>query len=135
LVALAAFCSTGLLTICAKAQRQRKDDMNHVIPRTRRPSRVAFSRWLERARAGEQLEYHRGLLTRDRSPVSELAERDRRAVAEVADAVFRAAVDGSVHLVQRRHGPFDFSYLAIKAGRVATAGAAAFPPVEQALAA
>jgi hypothetical protein len=106
--------------------------MNHVTPRIRRPSRVAFSRWLERARAGEQFEYHRGLLVRDRSPASELADRDRRALAEVADAVFQAAADGCVHLVQRRHGPFDFSYLAIKAGRAATVGAAALPPVVQA---
>jgi hypothetical protein len=109
--------------------------MNHVTPRIRRPSRVAFARWLERARAGEQFEYHRGLLVRDRSPASELAEGDRRALAEMADAVFRAAADGCVHLVQRRHGPFGFGYLAIKAGRVATPSAAAFPPVEQALAA
>ena len=109
--------------------------MSHVTPRTRRHSRVAFYRWLDRACAGEQLEYHRGLLTRDRSPASELAEVDRRALAEVADTVFREAEEGRVHLVQRRHGPFDFSYLAIKAGRAATAGAAALRSVEQALAA
>lgn len=96
---------------------------------------ATFNRWLLRALPGQQLEYHRGLLVRDRSPASELAEGDRRALAEVADAVFRAAEDGSVHLVQRRHGPFDFSYLAVKAGRVATAGAGALPPIEQALAA
>jgi hypothetical protein len=53
----------------------------------------------------------------------------------VADAVFLAAADGCVHLAQRRHGPFDFGYLAIKAGRAATAGAGALPPLEQALAA
>ena len=109
--------------------------MNHVIPRTRRPSRVAFSGWLERACAGEQLEYHRGLLTRDRSPASELAKDDRRALAEIADAVFRTAEGGQVHLVQRRHGPFDFSYLAIKAGRVAAAAAGAVPPTGLAAAA
>jgi hypothetical protein len=109
--------------------------MDRIIPGIRRPSRVAFHRWLERSHPGEQFEYYRGLLVRDRSPASELAERDRRALAEVADAAFRAAVDGSVHLVQRRHAPFDFSYLAIKAGRATTAGAGALPPVEQALAA
>jgi hypothetical protein len=109
--------------------------MDHVTRRIRRPSRVAFYGWLERARAGEQLEYHRGLLTRDRSPASELADDDRRALAEIADAVFRAAESGRVHLVQRRHGPFDFSYLAIKAGRVAAAAAGAVPPVELAAAA
>ena len=101
--------------------------MSNIIPHTKRPSRVAFYGWLERARAGEQLEYHRGLLTRDRSPASELAEDDRRALAEIADVVFRAAEGGQVHLVQRRHGPLDFSYLAIKAGRVAAAAAGAVP--------
>jgi hypothetical protein len=135
LVALAAFCSPRASTVCANAQTHRKHDISHVTPRIRRPSRVAFCRWLERARAGEHFEYHRGLLVRDRSPASELAERDRHALAEVADAVFRAAVDGSVHVIQHRHAPFDFSYLAIKAGRAATAGAGALPPIEQALAA
>ena len=66
---LAAFSSTRLSTICAKAQR-RGARRGNIIPRTRRPSRVAFYGWLERACAGEQLEYHRGLLTRDRSPAS-----------------------------------------------------------------
>jgi hypothetical protein len=115
-------------TICANAQLHKEHDMSNVIRCTMRPSRVAFHRWLERARTGEQLEYHRGLLTRDRSPASDLADGARRALAEVADAVFRAAEDGSVHLVQRRHGPFDFSYLAVKAGRVAAAAAVAVPP-------
>jgi hypothetical protein len=109
--------------------------MDHVTRRIRRASGVTFYGWLERARAGEQLEYHRGLLTRDRSPASELAEDDRRALAEIADAVFRAAEGGQVHLVQRRHGPFDFSYLAIKAGRVAAAAAGAVPPTGLAAAA
>jgi hypothetical protein len=105
--------------------------MDHVTPRIGRPSRGAFYRWLECARAGEQLEYHRGLLTRDRSPASDLAAGDRRVLAEVADAAFRVAGEGSVHLVQRRHGPFDFSYIAIKAGRVAIAVARALPLLER----
>ena len=59
--------------------------------------------------------YHRGLLIWDRSPASGLTETDRRALAKIANAVFQAAEQGEVHLVQRRNGPFDFSYLAIKA--------------------
>jgi hypothetical protein len=116
-------------------RNQWEQDMSNIILHTRRPSRVALYGWLQRARAGEQLEYHRGLLTWDRSPASDLADPDRRALAEVADAVFRAAEDGGVHLVQRRRGPFDFSYLAIKAGRVASAAAGARPPLELAAAA
>ena len=76
-----------------------------------------FRGWLARAASCSWFEYHRGLLIWDRSPASELTETDRRALAKIANAVFQAAEDGQVHLVQRRNGPFDFSYLAIKAAR------------------
>ena len=75
----------------------------------------AFREWLAQAEPCMSLEYHRGFLSRDRSPVSDLDEGQRRIVAAIADAAMRAAEDGRVHLVQRRNGPFDFSYLAIKA--------------------
>ena len=79
-----------------------------------------FRGWLARAEPGARFEYHRGLLIWDRSPASGLAEGDRRALAKIANAVFQAAEQGQVHLVQRRNGPFDFSYLAIKSVRAAT---------------
>jgi hypothetical protein len=75
-----------------------------------------FRGWLARAETCSWFEYHRGLLIWDRSPTSELTETDRGALARIANAVFQAAERGEVHLVQRRNGPFDFSYLAIKAG-------------------
>ena len=109
--------------------------MPEIAAFTTRLSPTAFFAWLERAEPGQRLAYHRGLLLRDRSPASKLAGGDRRALARIADAVFQAAEQGRVLLVQRRHGPFDFSYLAIKAGRAATAGAGALPPFQQALAA
>ena len=80
----------------------------------RADSAFSLRAWLDRATPGASVEYHRGLLARDRSPDSELREDVRRRVAEVADAACRAAEDGRVHLVQRRNGEFDFSYLAIK---------------------
>jgi hypothetical protein len=73
-----------------------------------------FLGWLERAQPGEVLAYHRGLLAHDRAR-SDLTETERRHVARIADAAFEAAEQGHVCLVQRRHGPGDFSYLAIKA--------------------
>jgi hypothetical protein len=78
---------------------------------------VSFNRWLLRALPGQQLQYHRGHLIWDRSPASALAEGERRALARAADAALQAADDGLVHLVQRRNGELDFSYLAIKAAR------------------
>ena len=76
---------------------------------------ASFNRWLLRALPGQQLEYHRGHLIWDRSPASALAEGERRALARVADAAWHAADDGLVHLMQRRNGELDFSYLAVKA--------------------
>jgi hypothetical protein len=87
-----------------------------------------FRAWLARAKPGEQLEYHRGDLSWDRSPASDLAEDERRALAKAADAALQAAEDGFVHLVQRRNGPLDFSYLAVRTGRRAGAAPAASPP-------
>jgi hypothetical protein len=78
-----------------------------------------FWSWLARSEPSAALEYHRGLLILDRSPASELSEDDRRVVATLADAAFQAAEQGGVHLAQRRNGPFDFSYVAIKATRPA----------------
>jgi len=91
-------------------------------------SRAEFHAWLARAKPGEQLEYHRGHLIWDRSPASDLAEDERRALAKAADAALQAAEDGFVHLVQRRNGPLDFSYLAVRTGRRAGAAPAASPP-------
>jgi hypothetical protein len=76
---------------------------------------ASFNRWLLRALPGQELAYHRGHLIWDRSPASALGEGERRALARIADAAWQAAEEGRVHLVQRRNGPFDFSYLAVKA--------------------
>jgi hypothetical protein len=87
-------------------------------PRLDPPVSLAeFNRWLLRAQPGQQLEYHRGMLNRDRSPASGMSDEHRRGVARVADAALQAAEDGLVHLVQRRNGPFDFSYVAVCADR------------------
>jgi hypothetical protein len=74
-----------------------------------------FWSWLARAEPCAALEYHRGLLILDRSPASDLSEDERRVVARLANAAVQAAEEGRVHLVQRRNGAFDFSYLAVKA--------------------
>ena len=88
----------------------------------------AFRAWLQRAEPGACLEYHRGLLSLDRSPDSNLPEARRRALSRVADLALNAAERGRVHLVQRRNGELDFSYLAIKANRTPQArGAFAAP--------
>jgi hypothetical protein len=91
------------------------------------PSARRFLAWLERGQPGEVLVYHRGLLAHDRAR-SDLTETERRQVARIADAAFAAAEEGRVHLVQRRHGPLDFSYLAVRTSRRAGVAPAASPP-------
>ena len=71
--------------------------------------------WLATAKAGDILEYHRGVLVIDRLPGGgRLAERDRRDLDRVADAVFRIASANRGYLVQRRHGDGDYSYLFVQ---------------------
>ena len=88
-----------------------------------------FRGWLAGPESCSWFEYHRGLLIWDRSPASALSDDHRRALAKIANAVFQAAEQGQVHLVQRRNGPFDFSYLAIKSVRAAARRAVARSPL------
>jgi hypothetical protein len=87
----------------------------------------AFRRWLGEAKPGDRLEYHRGFLTVDRSSASRHAERERRVLAKLADAALQAAEADRVHLVQRRNGPADFTYFAIKARPTAQRAGTALP--------
>lgn len=92
----------------------------------------ALQRWLDRARPGDRLTYHRGHLARDRAAAcwrhfqnpSAPPEQDtcacstcdaRRELSAVADLAWLAAEDGAVHLLQRRHGPDNYAYIAVRA--------------------
>jgi hypothetical protein len=70
--------------------------------------------WLEAARPDDVLEYHRGALSIDRLPLgSRLGEADRTQLDRIAGLVFKLAASGRVHLLQRRHGDADYSYLVV----------------------
>ncbi|MFZ5790307.1 MAG: hypothetical protein ACOY3L_06365 [Pseudomonadota bacterium] len=70
--------------------------------------------WIGQAMPGDMLEYHRGFLALDVTEQgTRLAERDRAELVRVARRAWWAAEQRLVHLVQRRHGPDDYSYLAI----------------------
>lgn len=66
---------------------------------------AALDRWIDSAAPGDAAEYHRGYLARD------IAEGP--ALLRLAEAAYAGWRAGRVHLVQRRHGPGDYSYLAI----------------------
>ena len=80
----------------------------------RRLTETAFCAWLGQAHPGAQLAYHRGLLALDASINSQTPKSDaRHELSRVARRAWWAAEQGLVHLVQRRNGPDDFTYLAI----------------------
>lgn len=75
---------------------------------------TAFWAWIAQAGPGAALVYHRGVLALDASIDNQTPKSDaRRELARVAHIAWRAAEKGLVHLVQRRNGPDDFTYLAI----------------------
>ena len=80
--------------------------------------KARFEAWLKTAHPGSLIEYHRGHLCVDRQlklgdPSSEM----RLELHRLAARALRAADQGLVHLVQRRHGDGDYSYIAIRAWR------------------
>jgi hypothetical protein len=77
--------------------------------------------WLGQAVPGDILEYHRGFLVCDVDARNKrMPERDRAELARVGRRAYWAAEHGLAHLVQRRHGPDDYSYLLIARTRPQT---------------
>lgn len=75
---------------------------------------VSFAAWIAQAEAGEILKYHRGFLVIDTDKArTQLKEADRVRLLALARRAMHAAELGLVHLVQRRHGDGDYSYVAV----------------------
>lgn len=83
---------------------------------------VELCGWLGQASPGDILEYHRGFLALDREPhAGRLSAKDRAELVRMAGRAHWAAERGLAHLVQRRYGPDDYSYLLIARPRPKTA--------------
>ncbi|PQO24003.1 hypothetical protein C2I36_05250 [Rhodobacteraceae bacterium WD3A24] len=81
---------------------------------TPRLTDIDLCAWIAQAEAGTRLEYHRGFLGIDITPViSLLPEAERCQLAALGRAAFGACEMGLVHLVQERAGPDRFAYIAI----------------------
>lgn len=75
-----------------------------------------FVDWLVDAEPGDTIAYYRGHLAHDRMPSTDvLGRRARSELHAVANRVMAASDQGLVIPVQRRLGPEDFLYLAVKA--------------------
>lgn len=74
--------------------------MNETLERT------AFAEWLkdDHTERDDTYQYYRGFLVRDREK--------HPAADDIGSAAWKAYEQGKVSLVQKRKGPFDFSYLA-----------------------
>jgi hypothetical protein len=74
----------------------------------------ALCAWLGSAAAGERITYHRGFLVRETSPLTRLLpDPERLALMRVANRAWVLAETGLAHLVQRRHGDDDYSYMLV----------------------
>ena len=92
---------------------------------TPRLTDIDLNAWIAQAEAGDALIYHRGFLVVDADKTLSTLPADRRsALRGVADAAFRAAEQGLVHLVQEREGPDRFAYIAIARPKPNVAAAA-----------
>jgi hypothetical protein len=79
-----------------------------------RLTEIQFCGWLGQAGTGDLIEYYRGFLALDSMPAAQrLAERDCAELTKLARRALWAAEQNLLHLVQRRNGPDDYSYLAV----------------------
>lgn len=77
-------------------------------------SEITLMAWVDVAEPGARLVYHTGFLVVDTTPnVSLLGKETLEGLRATADAAYRLAELGRVHLVQERLGPDHFAYLAI----------------------
>jgi hypothetical protein len=82
-------------------------------PPRRQLSEADFCTWVGRSSPGDTLEYHRGFLA-VQIGIGRAAGAEQDALRMLARRAAWAAERRLVHLVQRRNGPDDFSYLAIR---------------------
>jgi hypothetical protein len=75
---------------------------------------ATLCRWLGAAAPGDQFTYHKGFLAVDCDSSSDRpTQREKAELRRVARRAMLAAETGLAHLVQRRNGPNDFTYLLI----------------------
>ena len=89
-----------------------------MVPQTipTAPTAEDFCAWLGDAAPGDVFEYHQGFLTCNREPEEGKSMTGEHVRIDLLGAcVFSFAGHGMVHLVQRRLGCRQYSYLAIKA--------------------
>jgi len=91
---------------------------------------AALCKWLGAAAPGDTIIYFRGALARSVCPLhSPVTAEERARVANLAGRAWKLAELGLAHLVQRRHGFEDCSYILIAARRPRQAGSSLLPRI------
>lgn len=77
-----------------------------ILRKNEETARMSIRNWAKRARKGEALLYHKGLLMKDRlhDPIANFVGR----------TIWELYSQGTVVLVQHRSGDADYEYLAIR---------------------
>jgi len=89
-------------------------DLVHAVGAGADITEINFCAWIAQAEPGQVLVYYRGFLAVDTdTPLAGLSPGERRALRSLANAAFRAAEQGLVHLVQLRLAIDRFAYIAI----------------------
>jgi hypothetical protein len=85
-----------------------------VIGMSNHVNEEEVGRWVREAYPGQSIQYFQGFLALGMDAHGRpLLEAERQATARVASRLWRAAQHDLVHLVQRRQGPNNWSYIAV----------------------
>ena len=73
----------------------------------------AYETWIKKSRRNDRITYYRGYLVEPSiQPIA--PTMDRKRVEKLQQAVFNTYLADLVTLVQKRHGRFDYEYMAVR---------------------
>ena len=73
----------------------------------------AYQTWINKSRRNDKITYYRGYLVEPSiQPIA--PTQDRKRVEKLQQAVFNTYLADLVTLVQKRHGRFDYEYIAVR---------------------
>ena len=73
----------------------------------------AYQTWINKSRKGDKITYYRGYLVEPSiQPIATTLDRNR--VEKLQRAVYDSYLANLVTFVQKRHGRFDYEYMAIR---------------------
>ena len=72
-----------------------------------------FDEWVNKSRKGDKITYYRGYMVEPSiQPIA--PTMDRKRVEKLQRAVYKTYLSNLVTLVQKRHGRFDYEYMAVR---------------------